>query len=149
MFTPADIEQLIAIQQNVYNRFIYTSDQDQYGVEEEWADIPNELLTSGTIRGDCDDYARICMLKAQQAGYDARLIYCKVDGVGHLICEVADSEFCQAFYFDNCNSTLVNFRQIRSYNFILTSPWNPVRGEKRAWLQVDQRALQRRRIDLH
>lgn len=142
MFTEASVKQLIAIQQDVYNRFTYMTDEFHYGVEEEWADIPDELLATGAIVGDCDDFARICMIKAQQQGFQTRLVFCRANGGGHLICEVVDPQFSQAFYFDNRQTTLVNLRSIQDYEFIMVSGWNPSRGDKRDWLGIDPAALQ-------
>lgn len=75
------------IHAGVRARFIWTSDQDNFGMPEHWdRPVPDAY---GFLRGDCDDFAIECDHRAREAGLaaDAMCYYaCTTEtGGGHLV----------------------------------------------------------------
>ena len=61
-----------AIARKAHAGFIYTHDQQQYGVIEDWR-IP-VLDPQGEFRGDCDDFALHIFDEGRKAGLDMRVV---------------------------------------------------------------------------
>lgn len=145
MFTPNDVNKLRRVHKEVLARFEYVEDSKQYSDKLDWwAPIPPELLEEGTIKGDCDEFARICMLKLMGLGYQSRLVFCLDETkAGHLICEVTDVLNEEAYYLDNRKKVLVHIAALKGYKFLSVSPWNPTQGDSRSWKYVDQAAIKK------
>lgn len=143
MLTAAQKRMITAIHKNVYGRFTYVPDLTEYpDWDDYWAPIPPSILAKGAIRGDCDDFSRVCLLKCMASAINARLVFCLDENrEGHLICEASDDQFTQVMYLDNRHVTAVGRRHLVGYYFIAVGPWNPQPGESRPWLEVNQSAL--------
>lgn len=119
--------------------FQYKSDMSQHGVLEFWAD--DEALQSAikglTFSGDCEEFARTCMLKARErTQLKARLVVCITEkGEGHCVCEVSSLDEKEAYILDNRFQQLMRYDKT-GYKLIAVSPWNPEPGDKRRWAMV-------------
>lgn len=140
-FAPDQLQQLQHIQVETLRHFVYTSDQVTHGLVEYWPtfnDVKSAILDNATFREDCDGFAIVCMNRAMQAGFKARLVVCQVEtGEGHCICEVTSYDETQAYYFDNRRKTLVAAKDEINYKFVAVGPWNPQPGDQRPWHLVD------------
>lgn len=132
-----------AIHSNVFKRFTYVPDLTEYpDWDDYWSPIPASILARGAIRGDCDEFARICLLKCMGSGLKARLVFCLDENRdGHLICEVTDELEQQTLYLDNRKKQPVNIDGLTGYHFIGIGPWNPQPADSRPWYDVDQAKL--------
>lgn len=105
--------------------FVYESDKSQFGVEEDWR-FPTDATS---VTGDCDDFAIACRMLLKAVGLDARLAFCRVDGVGHLVCVIGKVAL------DNRMSDLVEVQELarfHKYEFLSVSGKMP--GDD--WTQV-------------
>ena len=107
---------------DVFNRvkggFTYVSDQEQYGVREDWR-FPNDF---DNVVGDCDDFAISCRALLKEKGHDFRLIYCKTEkGGGHLVCIIGK------MILDNRMKFPVEIKYLtqKGYELISASGLNP------------------------
>lgn len=66
--TPHDIHK------RVLRRFIWTPDQEQYGVPEHWTSHADAIERGEIIRDDCDGFAMTCAELAVRSGTDKSLI---------------------------------------------------------------------------
>ena len=66
--TPQDIHQ------RVLRRFIWTNDEEQYGVWEHWTSHADAIERDEIIRDDCDGFAMTCAELAVRAGIEKSLV---------------------------------------------------------------------------
>src|SRR5690606_9676665 len=77
----------VGIHTRVWRGFRYTTDMDNYGVEEDWR-FPDDV---DNIHDDCDGFAIACRQLAKDQGLDTRLVFCYTEtGEGHLVCTVGN-----------------------------------------------------------
>ena len=67
--------------QELNENYIYQSDKDKFGYTEVWEVIKP---IDGTYKGDCESYM-LTLLDMELIPKDTKLVYCKIDGVGHCI----------------------------------------------------------------
>lgn len=87
--------------------FVYESDQVCFGNPEYWATLPElerGLVSSGKIKGDCDDFASWCVGKLRENGFRARYVICKTE-TDEWHC-VAESE---GLILDNRQAAVVHY----------------------------------------
>ncbi len=139
-FKDTDYVQLRAIHKRNMARFVYKTDLEQFKKHEYWIDEKVLQAYVGTklqFVGDCEEFARVCMFEAIAAGFDARLVICKIEnGEGHCVCEVADPKRQQAWYMDNRRTKLVDVKGLAGYVFYAASPWNPMAHDARPWIEL-------------
>jgi predicted transglutaminase-like cysteine proteinase len=58
---------------DVYSKFNYTSDIEQYGIEEYRVSFAKAVKNNQDFRGDCDDFAYTMRDLLQEQGYDTEL----------------------------------------------------------------------------
>jgi len=84
----------------VRENFVYTSDKEQYEVNEDWRSHVDEIKAGQVWRDDCDGFAASAMELAVEQGARAAIAYCKVEtGGGHAVCLVWEGE--GAWVIDN------------------------------------------------
>lgn len=136
-FTDKQYAQLEAMHAEVFRNFTYVDDQTSHGMADYWEDdqvLKPAVTKNSPIKGDCEEFAMICMRKAMAAGYQARLVVCLDElNEGHCICEVVSADVTQAYYFDNRRQHLATRQSLIGYTFYSVSPFNPQPGEKRPW----------------
>lgn len=141
-FTSKQRDELSAIHDEVFNNFTYVDDQTSHGVADYWEDdkvLLPAVTKNAPIKGDCEEFAMVCMRKAIAAGYQSRLVVCLDEtNNGHCIAEVISSDATQAYYFDNRRKTLATRQSLIGYTFYSVSPFNPQPGENRPWELVAQ-----------
>lgn len=121
------------------SRFNYVSDQSQFQVPEYWindADL-KAMVDGKRFKGDCEEFARACMLKYREIGLKARLVVCTVEtGEGHCVCEVVSADGKEAYIADNRFTSIMTSDRMKGYTFLGASPWNPEPGDKRNWTAI-------------
>ena len=95
-------DKLSKIQKKAQNSHIYIPDIIKYKLKEYW--------TIG-LRGDCEDYALWCYFECKKIDLEPNLVYCKVNGEGHLVCSV------DGWILDNNNFFVVP-RDVLKYKWI-------------------------------
>jgi predicted transglutaminase-like cysteine proteinase len=78
-------QQLVEVNRAVNNGTKYTTDIEQYGQEEFWANADQ------TKRGDCEDYAEAKYARLRALGWpkeNLNFAICTVDGIGHAVLRV-------------------------------------------------------------
>ncbi len=126
---------------NLLQNFQYISDQKQFQMPEYWSGDEDlrKALEGKIFKGDCEEFARACMLKFMELGLKTRLIVCTVEtGEGHCVCEVVSADGKEAYIADNRQTTILAHDKFRGYNFIGGSPWNPQPGDTRKWTLVSK-----------
>lgn len=85
-------DKLDAIHKEVYSRFTYTPDIKQWGEVERWLtkrEAEAAILSEGTIKGDCDDFALVCRHLCRKQDIPSRLVVCKTEeNEYHIVLEV-------------------------------------------------------------
>lgn len=139
-----DYDFIRQLHRRLFDRFKYVTDKVKHGMEEFWEgdEAVQKFLTGSNFYGDCEEYARTAMMAVRERpSLKVRLIACLTEkGEGHCICEVSNLNGTDAFFFDNRQHTLVQQHQLRGYVFVCASPWNPVPGEERPWVMLEQKA---------
>jgi predicted transglutaminase-like cysteine proteinase len=78
--------------------FGWADDSSTFGKAEYWATY-DELMAkaiAGNVRGDCDDFAEICVLALRKNGHKARFVMCRTEtNEMHLVAE------CEGVILDN------------------------------------------------
>lgn len=138
-FPITDYDFIRQAHRKLLGQFEYKTDREQHQVLEYWAG--DEMLAAAVkglkFVGDCEEFARACMLKMRERGIKARLVYCLVEtGEGHCICEVASADNKEAYLLDNRHDTLKTSTQLSNYKYLRVSQWNPMPGSKALWMHV-------------
>lgn len=110
-------------------RFHYTPDQVCWGKAEYWAslsELQRAQCDTGTIEGDCDDFATWCVGQLRANGLPGRYIVCQVE-TGEWHC-VAESD---GLILDNRQSMVMHY-------FGLPYQWHSISGHAagEAWHTV-------------
>lgn len=125
MLTDAQVKVIHEVHARVFKMFTYKTDAEKYRVLEHWADVTElkEQLQAGKLIGDCDDFALACRHLLNEAGIPNRLVFCVVEGEGHLVCEA------EGYVLDNRQTEVVRVDRLPDYEFIKMSgykkgdPW--------------------------
>ena len=121
-------------------QFTYRTDQERHGVEEYWSGDAELVadLKDFRFEGDCEEFARACLLKLRERiNVKVRLVVCRDEtGAGHCVCEVSSLDNKEAYILDNRQQQLMAFDKLKGYTFYYASPWNPMPADKRPWLNL-------------
>ena len=71
-----DRDQLDKMVSKLFQDFVYTPDQTQFGKREDWR-VP-ERQEDGKYHGDCDDFALLLRQQLMDMGEDSEIIFCMV-----------------------------------------------------------------------
>lgn len=114
------LEILKTIHRDVFEKFEYEYDKDQYGENEKWVMPEGTFDGTTSIVGDCEDFALACRKLCRDNGIDdTRLVACLTeDGEGHCVLE------CEGWILDN------RFRAVKSrddipYTWLAISGYHP------------------------
>lgn len=113
-------ETLSDIHRQIFQRFTYATDKEQYDMVEKWV-MPDESYDgSKEFVGDCEDFALACRKVCRDKGIeDTRLVYCITEtGGGHCVLE------CKGWILDNRQTRLMSRDDIRGYEWIAISGYN-------------------------
>lgn len=91
-------EQAQQVLNQTFKQFEYQTDSVSFGKVEYWVtleEIESIVRQYGKLRGDCDDFATICVGELRKLGYPARFVFCRVGGEYHLVAE------CDGWILDN------------------------------------------------
>lgn len=97
---------------------------------EQWDMPPADYDGSQLLSDDCDGFCLACRTLLRRRGIASRLVYCTVDGTGHLVVEV------DGWILDNLQKTVVantllsaqKYRWLRISGFNQGDPWREVSG---------------------
>ena len=109
-------ERIQTIHRTVSGRFIEKSDRG-----EDWQMPPSDYDGSQIIRDDCDGFCLAVRTLLRQRYIPSRLVYCEVEGVGHLVVEV------QGWILDNRQPVVManTLLKARGYRFKRISGYLP------------------------
>ncbi len=143
-FERGQFSELSNLHRDLREKFNYITDQEKHGLLEKWEDsstLKNIGRTGITkFTGDCEEFALVSMDKARAKGLNVRLVVCRVEtGEGHAICEVASTDYTEAYYFDNRQHKVCMLSELKGYTFVAVSPWNPQPGDERPWYKVEKK----------
>lgn len=117
--------------ERVKRGFTYVSDEKQYGELEHWV-TPDEV---DNVKGDCEDFALAVRKICDDAGVKTRLVFCTLDGGGHIVLE-------HEGHISDCNLVIVHSRDLlerASWTFG-TYKWISISGDEpgEPWQKVKQ-----------
>lgn len=140
-FERGDYSILSDLHREIREKFTYLTDQDKHGLVERWDNAPTlkNIGRTGVTRfvDDSGNFSLVSLDKVRVLGYNARLVICYTEtGVGHVICEVASSDYAEAYFFDNRQIKIAVLNDLVKYRFVAVSPWNPQPTDERPWLKV-------------
>lgn len=99
--------------------FRYVSDLEQFGRKEHWRSAVDAVRKKAVWRDDCDGFAlTAAQLAVEDYGVpekDVTLVYCTVDGAGHLVCFISGKD--ETWVIDNRSTAVWSPRQVK-YNWI-------------------------------
>ena len=93
---------------------------------EHWQMPPLNYDGSQTLRDDCDGFCLACRVLLRKLGIANRLVYCEVEGSGHLVVEA------DGWILDNrqqtvvANTFLVNYDWKRISGYEARDPWKEI-----------------------
>lgn len=94
--------------------------------QEQWRMPPGDYDGSQTLRDDCDGFCLACRVLLRQRQIPNRLVYCEVNGGGHLVVEV------EGWILDNrqrrvvANTLLNKYRWLRISGYQASDPWREI-----------------------
>ena len=109
-------------------RFGWHDDSSTFGQTEYWATY-EELMAradKGRVRGDCDDFAELCVHDLRANGHRARYVLCITEGgEGHLVGE------CEGYILDNRQEWVIpqdrlNYTWVALSGYLPGEPWHIV-----------------------
>lgn len=115
------------IHARVFEGFTYTTDEEQYGVMEDWR-IPSDV---DKVSDDCDGFALACRFLLRQENIPNRLLVCLTEtNEWHLVCCVEN------YILDNRQTKVKTIKQLQrlGYKFRYISGYE--KGE--AWHEIDR-----------
>lgn len=117
------LDQLETIHKDVFGKFKYEFDKDQYGMVEKWV-MPEEGFDgSQRIVGDCEDFALACRKLCRDRGIEkTRLVVCMTEtNEGHCVLEV------NGWILDNRYRRVMSRDELdrEGYRWIAISGYNP------------------------
>jgi len=102
-------------------RFGWADDSSTFGKNEYWATY-DELIqkaVSGKVRGDCDDFAELCVHELRATGFRARFVLCLTEtDEAHLVAET------EGLILDN-RQVYVTPQEYLKYNWLAISGYSP------------------------
>lgn len=110
--------------------FGWASDQATFHQCEYWATTEEMLAAAvdGKVRGDCDDFAELCVHQLRIEGYPARFVLCLTEsGEAHLVCEV------EGMILDNRQAYPTPIDRLEKYTWLACSGEQP--GEP--WRRIE------------
>lgn len=112
--TTNHLPQLKAIFHQVKSRFLQRADE-----QEHWQMPPPDYDGSQPIRDDCDGFCLACRVLLRKQQIPNRLVYCEIDGKGHLVVEV------DGWILDNLQRTVVANTLLSHYRWLRISGYDP------------------------
>ena len=117
------LDRLDRIFHRVRGHFREWSDQGEL-----WRMPPPGYDGTQFLRDDCDGFCLACRTLLRQQGIPSRLVYCEVEGLGHLVVEV------DGWILDNRQKTVVSntipglnhYRWLRISGFEPGDPWREI-----------------------
>lgn len=96
----------MAVHSWALRHFQYVPDEIVHGQIEHWPSfeqIDAALRDVGTLRDDCDGFARMCQFRLERIfNLPTRVLYCQTEtGGGHLVCEVGGTDEKGGYILDN------------------------------------------------
>ena len=93
------------------HRLVLSNFREKADLHEEWR-MP-EIHYNGTqvIKDDCDGFCLAVRFLLRKKSIASRLVYCEVDGGGHLVVEAS------GWILDNRQKTVVSNRLLRALNY--------------------------------
>lgn len=124
-----DPQRLLATLNGIFHQ-VKTHFQNQPDRGERWDMPPAGYDGNQPLRDDCDGFCLACRTLLRRCDIPSRLVYCKVDGTGHLVVEV------NGWILDNLQQTVVantllsaqRYRWLRISGFNQGDPWREIRG---------------------
>lgn len=124
-----DQKQLLALLNGIFHR-VKSNFLNQPDRGERWDMPPPGYNGKQLLRDDCDGFCLACRSLLRQLEIPSRLVYCSVDGTGHLVVEV------NGWIMDNLQQTVVantllsaqRYRWLRISGFNQGDPWREIRG---------------------
>jgi len=113
--------QLKSVFHRVLNNFHGKTDKGEH-----WQMPPENYDGSQTLRDDCDGFCLACRVLLRKLGIASRLVYCEVEGSGHLVVEA------DGWILDNrqqtvvANTFLVNYQWKRISGYDARDPWKEI-----------------------
>ena len=115
------LQQLKTIFHRVSSHFQQWPDQHEH-----WQMPPAGYDGRQMLRDDCDGFCLACRVLLRQWGIANRLVYCEIDGSGHLVVEV------EGWILDNrqrtvvANTLLDHYRWLRISGYEAGEPWREI-----------------------
>lgn len=116
-------DQLQAVHATVRRRFVQTDDRG-----ERWDMPPPDYDGAQTLRDDCDGFCLACRTLLRQRGIPSRLVYCEIDGGGHLVVEVDGWILDLRLVSVVPNSLLTDYHWRRISGYQPGDPWREIIG---------------------
>jgi len=113
--------QLKSVFHRVINNFHGKTDKSEH-----WQMPPENYDGSQTLRDDCDGFCLACRVLLRKLGIANRLVYCEVEGSGHLVVEA------EGWILDNrqqtvvANTFLTNYQWKRISGYEARDPWKEI-----------------------
>ncbi len=115
------LPQLKGVFHQVKNHFLESPDQGEH-----WQMPPEGYNGQQVLRDDCDGFCLACRVLLRQLNIANRLVYCEVDGGGHLVVEV------EGWILDNRQRTVVANTLLNQYRWLRISGYEA--GD--AWREI-------------
>ncbi len=112
---------LQAVHFQVSRHFIQADD-----IGESWDMPPENYDGRQLLRDDCDGFCLACRQLLRNMNIPSRLVYCEIDGGGHLVVEV------EGWILDLRLKSVVSNQQLRAYRWLRISgysagdPWREI-----------------------
>lgn len=124
-----DQTQLLALLNSVFHR-VKSNFRNRPDRGERWDMPPRDYTGDQLLQDDCDGFCLACRSLLRRLEIPSRLVYCTVDGTGHLVVEV------NGWIMDNLQQTVVantllsaqRYRWLRISGFNQGDPWREIRG---------------------
>lgn len=123
--TPNKQSTLLASLEIVFHQ-VRRNFQDKADNSEQWQMPPKDYDGNQVLRDDCDGFCLACRVLLRKQSIANRLVYCEVNGAGHLVVEV------EGWILDNTQKTVVPNTLLRHYQWRRISgyeagdPWREV-----------------------
>jgi predicted transglutaminase-like cysteine proteinase len=122
---PVSLLTIAAVHDWAQAHFEWTPDGDVWKVPEYWATW-EELRTSDVVKGDCDDFAAMCIAACRHLGYDAYYATCwDESGRYHCVCIVMLSPNAH-YVLDNRHGALETKQSLENLGY----SWDSISGKE-------------------
>ena len=112
---------LLRVHDQVSKHFVERREQ-----QESWTMPPSDYDGSQLIFDDCDGFCLAVRRLLRRSGIRNRLVYCEIEGMGHLVVEV------DGWILDNRQGTVVPNSLLQHYKWLRISGYEP--GE--SWREI-------------